>query len=487
MIATAATLAGTYAHGDPAPQYNPTYGPSPSDLYWHFGYTTNSLLANWAFSGSGGTAGTTFADLSGNGNTGTLYGTDTVTSMAAKGYPAAPVGGGLYFNGATGTGNYIGVPNNAQFSDTNDLTVSAWVYFPSGFTASSITQKSEIFSLWNQNGGNQAWQFGFGFAGPPLNWMSFSINGYFNCYGQYYWTQNSAGTEGPNATPGQWQLLTYSYDGGWTDNTAVAMWSLTADGVVIGAGQTNFGPAGGNGQQLIPAAAVGQMLELAGGNNGWLGGLADLAIWNCALSGTDSTGPTGYTPAWNTAAGETAALYNTPMYGRTAGNGTAMDAYGALAMNQLFTVYARQNAAAVTPLATANGTLYWTYVASGLTAGSGAAGQLADGMYFVQLDSAGGGVETVLPGDANLDGKVDINDLTIVLAHYGQTGMTWGQGEFTGNGTVDINDLTIVLANYGQGVGAGSLATVPEPSSAVLLAAVALSAVWVIGHRRREV
>ena len=53
-----------------------------------------------------------------------------------------------------------------------------------------------------------------------------------------------------------------------------------------------------------------------------------------------------------------------------------------------------------------------------------------------------------LPGDANLDGKVDINDLTIVLSHYGQSGMTWTEGEFTGDGTVDINDLTIVLAHY---------------------------------------
>ena len=70
-----------------------------------------------------------------------------MTNMAAKGYPAAPVGGGLYFNGATGAGNYIGVPYNSQFSGTNDLTVSAWVYFPSGFTASSIAQKSDIFSL----------------------------------------------------------------------------------------------------------------------------------------------------------------------------------------------------------------------------------------------------------------------------------------------------------------------------------------------------
>ena len=75
-----------------------------------------------------------------------------------------------------------------------------------------------------------------------------------------------------------------------------------------------------------------------------------------------------------------------------------------------------------------------------------------------------------LPGDANLDGTVDINDLTIVLAHYGQTGMTWGQGEFTGDGTVDINDLTIVLANYNKSAGASAgMAAVPEPSCLVLL------------------
>ena len=36
-------------------------------------------------------------------------------------------------------------------------------------------------------------------------------------------------------------------------------------------------------------------------------------------------------------------------------------------------------------------------------------------------------LRTSLSGDANLDGKVDINDLTIVLAHYNQTGMTWAR------------------------------------------------------------
>ena len=51
---------------------------------------------------------------------------------------------------------------------------------------------------------------------------------------------------------------------------------------------------------------------------------------------------------------------------------------------------------------------------------------------------------------------MDVNDLTIVLTNFGQTGITWSQGEFTGDGTVDVNDLTIVLANFGDTAGASS-------------------------------
>ncbi len=75
-----------------------------------------------------------------------------------------------------------------------------------------------------------------------------------------------------------------------------------------------------------------------------------------------------------------------------------------------------------------------------------------------------------LPGDANGDGKVDINDLTIVPTNFGQTGMTWGQGDFIGDGRVDINDLTIVLTSFGYAVTAAcGLAAVPEPSALVLI------------------
>jgi hypothetical protein len=94
---------------------------------------------------------------------------------------------------------------------------------------------------------------------------------------------------------------------------------------------------------------------------------------------------------------------------------------------------------------------------------------------------------TYHPGDANEDGRVDINDLTIVLAHYNQTGMVWTQGEFTGDGTVDINDLTIVLANYGwTGTYAGVMKAVPEPASLVLLGAGALALLAFVKRRRTQ-
>lgn len=94
---------------------------------------------------------------------------------------------------------------------------------------------------------------------------------------------------------------------------------------------------------------------------------------------------------------------------------------------------------------------------------------------------------TLLPGDANFDGKVDINDLTIVLSNYGKTvGASWTNGDFNGDGRVDINDLTIVLANYGRTAGASiAVAAVPEPST-VLLAAFAVVGLLACVTRKRR-
>ena len=85
-----------------------------------------------------------------------------------------------------------------------------------------------------------------------------------------------------------------------------------------------------------------------------------------------------------------------------------------------------------------------------------------------------------LAGDANGDGKVDINDLTIVLTNFGQAGMTPSQGDFNADGKVDINDLTIVLTDFGKTAGVG-IRAVPEPSTLWLVACgliVAAAGVW---------
>ncbi|QNN24867.1 hypothetical protein HED60_22160 [Planctomycetales bacterium ZRK34] len=52
-------------------------------------------------------------------------------------------------------------------------------------------------------------------------------------------------------------------------------------------------------------------------------------------------------------------------------------------------------------------------------------------------------------GDANLDGFVDIADLTRLSQNYGGSG-GWGEGDFNGDGLVDIADLTILSSHYGS-------------------------------------
>ena len=95
----------------------------------------------------------------------------------------------------------------------------------------------------------------------------------------------------------------------------------------------------------------------------------------------------------------------------------------------------------------------------------------------------------LLPGDANEDGQVDVNDLTVVLTNFGDTKrMSWTTGDFNGDGTVDINDLTIVLAHYNQssGLSAGGVAAVPEPGTLAILFAAGLSGWWWGWTRRKR-
>jgi hypothetical protein len=106
-------------------------------------------------------------------------------------------------------------------------------------------------------------------------------------------------------------------------------------------------------------------------------------------------------------------------------------------------------------------------------------------------------------GDANLDGIVNDDDVTIVGASYapGTAQASWALGDFDYNGFVDDDDVTLLGAFYdpaaqplvapvAAGAGASGVAAVPEPGSLLLTliglaAALAMMRVKRVSHAIR--
>jgi hypothetical protein len=100
-----------------------------------------------------------------------------------------------------------------------------------------------------------------------------------------------------------------------------------------------------------------------------------------------------------------------------------------------------------------------------------AGGILPDGNYRAALLSAGiatpqgasmaadyGFDFSVLAGDANHDGKVDVTDLGILATNWQGSGMTFSQGDFNYDGVVDVSDLGILATNWQKSLPLVSLA-----------------------------
>ena len=112
---------------------------------------------------------------------------------------------------------------------------------------------------------------------------------------------------------------------------------------------------------------------------------------------------------------------------------------------------------------------------------------------------------TLLYGDINLDGTVDVQDLAILAANYRkQVTGGWLQGDFNNDGVVDIEDLALLAANYRQSYASdvvpdyagfdaaaiqvlsqAGLTVAPEPGAFVLLGT-GLLAVLVYAWRKRK-
>jgi hypothetical protein len=117
-------------------------------------------------------------------------------------------------------------------------------------------------------------------------------------------------------------------------------------------------------------------------------------------------------------------------------------------------------------------------------------------------------IEPALAGDTDLSGTVNIHDLQNLLGNFNQAGY-WDQGNFIGHATVDISNLQALLTNFNtstalsyselEGIddlvgqfgeaaipdanGTGfTLVAVPEPSSAIVMAA----GIGLLARKRRR-
>jgi hypothetical protein len=78
------------------------------------------------------------------------------------------------------------------------------------------------------------------------------------------------------------------------------------------------------------------------------------------------------------------------------------------------------------------------------------------------------GASLAIPGDFDLDGDVDADDLAIVSANYGGTDKSWLQGDANLDGLVNLDDFDIAAINYGM-VAPETGQSLPEPATASIV------------------
>lgn len=83
-------------------------------------------------------------------------------------------------------------------------------------------------------------------------------------------------------------------------------------------------------------------------------------------------------------------------------------------------------------------------------------------------------------GDINADAAVNVGDLGILAANWGQAGRVYGQGDMNGDGLINVGDLGVLAAQWGWS-GTAQPVQVPEPAS---LTALALGATALLRRRR---
>ncbi len=77
-----------------------------------------------------------------------------------------------------------------------------------------------------------------------------------------------------------------------------------------------------------------------------------------------------------------------------------------------------------------------------------------------------------MPGDANLDGRVDALDLNIIGLNWRAQVESWREGDFNADGRVDANDLNALAINWRKDIFGETALVERAPRAALALGAV---------------
>ena len=118
---------------------------------------------------------------------------------------------------------------------------------------------------------------------------------------------------------------------------------------------------------------------------------------------------------------------------------------------------------------------------------------LGDDVVSQDLSPLRNWFNNIVPGDVNLDGVVDIRDISVIAGHWLTNGALF-EGDADGNGIINIIDISIVASNWlmqsGGGGGAAvdpglEFTSVPEPSTALLCLVGAIASAFIAFLKRR--
>ena len=101
--------------------------------------------------------------------------------------------------------------------------------------------------------------------------------------------------------------------------------------------------------------------------------------------------------------------------------------------------------------------------------------------WLSEAGAALGFADSLMPGDANLDGNVNATDLNALAVNWLASVAAWSAGDFTADGLVNAGDLNLLGVNWQSSVPIAAASSVPEPSSVLLL----ILGGFVVAFRRR--